>query len=241
MQRFQSRHVIEAVQWKGDNEEEIREFSDFIAIKRGNSPIVFTPKLSDRLGIVVNDVQLLSPNGTMHKVNRGHWIFLDNDNFVRVKEDIAFRILFEHVPEPIPDPEPKIVIWDDDDQEPRPHLQGRLHQARPGTPFQNSNEILSYLLTMKKGDPFADCPTCGKEWQVPRAWKSWKSAKNHNKKGKKASVICVNCNEREVIAKHQRYEDIPDREDLKDEIKDSISVGIERESCNTSKRKHRER
>jgi len=235
MQRFRSRHVIEAVQWKGDNEEEVREFSDFIAIKRGNSPIVFTPKLSDCLGIVVNDVQLLSPNGTMHQVNRGHWIFLDNDNFVRVKEDIAFRILFEHVPEPIPEPDDLVLDLVLDGQE-YPHLPGRFHGV-----FKNSNEILSYLLTMKKGDPFADCPSCGKEWQVPMTSRLWKSAKNHNKKGKKASVLCVNCNEREAIAKHQRYEDIPDREDLKDEIKDSMSVGIERESCRTSKRKHRKR
>lgn len=223
MQRFRYRHHVEAVQWKGDNEQELKEFSDFIAIHRGNSPIVFIPKLDKRLGIVVNEVNMIAQDGTLYPVRVGQWLFADSQAFVRVKDDIPFRIMFEHVPEPIPDPKPKTVIWDDDQETP-PHFAGRLHQARPGAPFQNSKEIMSFLLTMGcKGGPYADCPTCGKEWKVPRAWKSWKSAKNHNKKGKKAKVVCVDCSEREVMAKHQRYKYTPDSETIKDNIREIIA------------------
>lgn len=195
MQRFRYSHHVMAVQWMGDNEQELKEFSDLIAIKRGNSPIVFMPKLDERLGIIVNEVKLVSQDGTLYPVSIGQWLFADAQTFVRVKDDLPFRIMFEHVPDSIPDPEPKTIIWDNEAS-----LGGRLHQARPGTPFKNSKEIRSFLLKMGKGT-FADCPTCGKEWKVPRSCKAYSPAKTQNKKGKKAKVVCVDCREQAAISK----------------------------------------
>jgi hypothetical protein len=202
MQRFRYRHHVQAVQWTGDNEQELRDLSNFIALRRGNSPIIFMPKMDSRLGIIVNEVKLVAQDGTIHPVDIGQWIFVDTQASVRVKDDIPFRIMFDRVPDPIPELETK------EDK------------------VKNSNGI-------------AVCPKCSKEWAVPSFWGASSITKSLNRKGKKAKVVCVDCREQEAVRRHQRYQDIPDRVDLKKEIKHSMSLGAERESCKTSKRKNR--